>query len=155
MNARRSDVWLAGFSVSLCAVAPVATLMITLPDGYMRLDGEGEGIFAVLLLSPYLLLGLFAWWHRLSRRHSRALFLLTLLLVSYGLWVLASEAAGYRAALAKSPRGPDYMRDRYQRMEVFIVPALQWLACLVIGLALLVDAGRRRFQRNADGAPDR
>jgi hypothetical protein len=71
--------------------------------------------------------------------------------VAFGVVLLAAEASGYRAALAASPRGPDYMRDRYQRMELFIVPVLQWLACLVIGLTLLVDACRRRIQRSGVG----
>jgi hypothetical protein len=41
------------------------------------------------------------------------------------------------------------MRRRYQRMELFIVPALQWLACLVIGIVLAIDAWRKR-QRGSD-----
>jgi uncharacterized membrane protein YozB (DUF420 family) len=103
-------------------------------------------------LSPYLLLALFVWWQRHnSRRHRVALFVLTMLVVAFGVLLLAAEASGYRAALAANPKGPDYMRDRYQRMELFIVPVLQWLACLVIGLTLLVDACWRRFQRREDG----
>lgn len=31
------------------------------------------------------------------------------------------------------------MRDRYQRMELFIVPVVQWIACLTIGAALFLD----------------
>jgi hypothetical protein len=142
---------LATLSVVICLLAPFAILMITLPEGYLSLDGEGEGVFAVFLLSPYLLLASFAWWQRRnSRRHCVALLVLTMLIVAFGVLLLAAEAAGYRAALAENPRGPDYIRDRYQRMELFIVPVLQWLACLMIGLALLVDACWRWFQRRAD-----
>jgi hypothetical protein len=42
-------------------------------------------------------------------------------------------------ASVDSPRGEDYLRDRYQRMALFIVPVLQWVACLAIGSALSVD----------------
>jgi hypothetical protein len=132
-------------------IAPVATLMITLPDGYLRLDGRGEGLFAVFLLSPYLLWALFACWQRSSQRHSIALLVLTMLLVGFGLWTLAAESAGYRAALAESPRGPDYMRHRYQRMELFIVPVLQWLAGLVTGTVLAIDACRSSPARHVTG----
>lgn len=69
-------------------------------------------------------------------------------LVVFGVWLLAAEASGYRTALAESPRGPDYMRHRHQRMELFIVPALQWLACLVIGVVLAIDAWRRRLRES-------
>lgn len=53
--------------------------------------------------------------------------------------------------LPEDPKEPNYMRDRYQRMELFIVPALQWLACLLIGLTLLVDPCWGRFQRRGVG----
>jgi hypothetical protein len=142
----RNGKTLATLSVVICLLAPVATLAVTLPDGYLSLDGEGEGIFAVFLLSPYVLLALFAWGHRHRHHQSIALFVLTVLLVAFGVLLLAAEANGYRTALAESPRGPDYMRDRYQRMELFIVPVLQWLACAVIGLVLAIDACRRRLQ---------
>ncbi|MDA1051421.1 MAG: hypothetical protein O3C40_13195 [Planctomycetota bacterium] len=141
MLKENNSLLLPGLSVAICLLAPIAILAFTLPDGYLSLNGEGEGIFAVFLFSPYLLLGLFAWWQRHnSRRHRVALFVLTVLVVAFGVWALASEAAGFRAALAESPRGPDYMRDRYQRMELFIVPVLQWIACLLIGAALFADA---------------
>lgn len=145
---KKNGKTLAMVSVVICLLAPVATLVITLPDGYLSLDGEGEGLFAMFLLSPYLLLAMLAWWHRLNRRQSAGLFMLTVLLVGFGVWLLAAEASGYRTALAESPRGPDYMRHRYQRMELFIVPALQWLACLVIGVVLAIDACRRRIQES-------
>jgi hypothetical protein len=134
-------------SLTVCLLAPIAVLAFTLPDEYLSLDGEGEGVFAVFLLSPYLLLASFAWWQRNnSRRYRLALFILTMLIVAFGVWALASEAAAYRAALAEHPRGPDYLRHRYQRMELFIVPALQWLACLLIGIVLAIDAWRRRVR---------
>jgi hypothetical protein len=142
---------LPGLSLTVCLLAPIAILAFALPDEYLSLDGEGEGVFAVFLLSPYILLASFAWWQRHNRRESVALFVLIVLLVGGGVWLLAAEASGYRAAVAASPKGPDYMRDRYQRMELFIVPVLQWLACLVIGLTLLLDACWRRFQRHKDG----
>jgi hypothetical protein len=145
LSAVKNGKKVATLSVAVCLLAPVAVLMITLPDGYLSLDGEGEGIFAVFLLSPYLLLALFAWGHRRLHRHSVALLILTLLLVAFGVLLLAAESAGYRAALADSPRGPEYMRDRYQRLELFIVLVLQWLACVVIGIVLALDAGRRRL----------
>jgi hypothetical protein len=142
----KNSLLLSGLSVAICLSAPIAILAITLPDRYLSLGGEGEGVFAVFLLSPYLLLALFAWWQRHnSRRHRVALFVLTMLVVAFGVLLLAAEASGYRAALAASPRGPDYMRDRYQRMELFIVPVLQWIACLVIGLTLLVGRCRSFF----------
>jgi cytochrome c biogenesis factor len=147
----RNGRWPAAVSIAICLLAPVALLMITLPDDYLSLDGEGDGVFAVFLLSPYLVLALFAWCGRRHRRQSIALFVLTVPLVGFGVWLLAAEANGYRTALAESPRGPDYMRHRYQRMELFIVPVLQWLACLAIGSALLVDGCWRRFQRRGDG----
>ena len=140
----------AGLSFVICLFAPVATLAIVLRDGYMRLRSGDEFVFLVILLGPYLLLGLFAWRRRRSRRQSVALVFLTVLLAIFGLWILASESAGYRAALADSGRGPDYMRERYQRTALFVVPALQWIACLVIGLVLFVDARRR--SRWADDA---
>lgn len=139
---------LPGLSLTVCLLAPIAILALTLPDEYLSLDGEGEAVFAVFLLSPYLVLALFAWGHRHRRRESLALFLLTMPLVVFGVWLLAAEASGYRTALAESPRGPDYMRHRYQRMELFIVPALQWLACLVIGVVLGIDAWRRRLRES-------
>jgi len=153
MNARKDEnsLLLPGFSVAICLLAPVAILAFTLPGGYLPLSGEGEGIFAVFLLSPYLLLGLFAWWQRHNSRRDRvALFVLTVLVVAFGVWALASEAAGFRAALAESPRGPEYMRHRYQRMELFIVPVLQWIACLVIGLVLFLDWCWKRVTTCAD-----
>jgi hypothetical protein len=143
---KRNGEWLAAVSIVICLLAPVAILMITLPEDYLSLDGEGEGAFAVFLLSPYLVLALFAWLSRRHRRQSIALLVLTVPLVVFGVWLLAAEANGYRTALAESPRGPDYMRDRYQRMELFIVPVLQWLACLVIGGVLAMDACWRRLQ---------
>jgi hypothetical protein len=139
----------ASLSLVACALAPIATLAITLRDGYMRLRGEEEYFFVVLLLGPYLLLALLAWWRRRSRRESVALLILTALLVAFGLWALAGESAEYRAALAESPRGPDYMRDRYQRMGLFLVPALQWIACLIIGTTLCISAWWRRVSSGA------
>jgi hypothetical protein len=137
--------WLAAGSIAICLLAPVVILTITLPDDYLSLDGEGEGVFAVFLLSHYLMLAFFAWWGRRHHRQSIALLVLTVLLVGFGVLLLAAEANGFRTALAESPRGPDYMRHRYQRMELFIVPVLQWLACLVVGAVLLVDSCWRRL----------
>jgi hypothetical protein len=133
-------------------LVPIAILAFTLPDGYLSLDGEGEWLFAVFLLSPYLVLALFAWWNRRHLRQSIALFVLTVLLVGFGVLLLAAEANGYRTALAESPRGPDYMRHRYQRMELFIVPVVQWLGCLVVGGVLALDACWRRLQPRFDSA---
>jgi hypothetical protein len=134
--------------VTVCLSAPIAILAFALPNEYLSLDGEGESVFAVFLLSPYLLLASFAWWQRHNRRESAALFVLIVLLVGGGVWLLAADANGYRTALVEHPRGPDYMRHRYQRVELFIVPFLQWLACLVIGVVLAVDAWRRRKRRS-------
>lgn len=145
---------IAILSLVVCLLAPIATLMVTLPDRYLRLDGEGEGVFAVFLLSPYVVLASFAWWQHRSRRNSVAILVLTLLIVVFGLWGLAGESAGYRAALAENPRGPDYIRDRYQRMDLFIVPVLQWLACLAIGWALFVESCWKRIRR-PDGVSER
>ena len=146
---RDRSLLLPGVSLTVCLMAPIAILALTLPDGYLSLDGEGEGVFAVFLLSPCLVLASFAWWQRHHRRESVALFVLIILLVGGGVWLLAAEASGYRAALAGHPRGPDYMRHRYQKMELFIVPALQWLACLVIGAALVIGAWRK-LQRGSE-----
>lgn len=147
-SSEKNGETLAALAVVISLLAPVATLVVTLPGGYLSLDGEGEAVFAAFLLSPYVALVLFAWGHRHLRRQSIALLVLTVLVVAFGVLLLASEANGYRTALAESPRGPDYMRHRYQRMELFIVPALQWLACLVMGLVLGVDAGKRRLSRS-------
>jgi hypothetical protein len=140
-----SGLLLPGLSLTVCLLAPIAILAFALPNEYLSLDGEGESVFAVFLLSPYLLLASLAWWQRHHRRESVALFVLIVLLVGGGVWLLAAEANGYRTALAEHPRGPDYMRHRYQRMELFIVPALQWLACVAIGVVLAIDAWRRRL----------
>lgn len=75
---------------------------------------------------------------------------MTVLVVAFGVWALASEAAGFRAALAESPRGPDYMRHRFQRMELFIVPVLQWIACLMFGGALFLDWCWKRVTRRGE-----
>lgn len=137
---------LPGLSLAVCLLAPIAIPALTLPDVYLPLDREG--VFAVFLLRAYLVLALLAWGHRHRRRESLALLLLTMPLVVFGVWLLAADASGYRTALAESPRGPDCMRHRYQRMELFIVPALQWLPCLVIGVVLAIDAWRRRLRES-------
>ena len=151
-RSEKSGLLPAAISIAMCLLAPVAILTITLPGDYLSLDGEGEGVFAVFLLSPYLVLALLAWLGRRRLRQSLALLVLTVLLVGFGVLLLAAEANGYRTALAESPRGPDYMRDRYQRMELFIVPVLQWLACLAIGAVLALDACWRRLQPRFDSA---
>lgn len=51
---------LPSLSLAVCLSAPIAILALTLPDEYLSLDGEGEAVFAVFLLSPYLVLALFA-----------------------------------------------------------------------------------------------
>lgn len=138
----------AALTLAVCLLAPIVTLAISLPDGYLQLRSGGDYVLATLLGAPYLLLGVFAWLRRGNRRESIALFILAALLAALGLWALAAEAAGYRAALVESPRGPQYMQDRFQRMALFLVPAAQGLIGLLIGLAVAVQTAWRRIARN-------
>ena len=47
--AEESGFWLTKLSITLCLLAPVAVLVITLPDGFLSLDGEGEGVLGAEL----------------------------------------------------------------------------------------------------------
>jgi len=135
---------LAKITIGLCLAAAVATVGIALPGDYLPLKVRTDYLFMLLLVGPYMLIGTVAWRVSNNRRASMALLVLTVLVV-VGVAMIGLESAHYRATIATHPRGAEYMKERYQRMAVFLVPTMQWFVALLAGGAVLLQelfAGR-------------
>lgn len=130
---------LAKASITICGLSGTSTVALVLPGEYLMLNGPEEYLLLLLLVSPYLFMGLIAWCSREQRRTSMVLFIFVSFLALVGLYLIGSESYGYQSSLKTHPRGPEYAKTRYQRMALFLVPALQWLLALVVGAAVLVQ----------------
>ena len=135
---------LTKFSVAICLLAAIATLLLILPGEYCRLTTTAESLFVVVIVGPYLLLALLAWSRRDDQRASRSLLILNVLVALVGLGVFAAETSDFRTQVAdftaRDPgRGAEYIQARLQRTALFVVPTLQWLVSLMAAGALLVQ----------------
>ena len=146
---------LTKFSIAICLLAAIATLLLILPGEYCRLTTTAESLFVVVIIGPYLLLALLAWSRRDDQRASRSLLILNVLVALVGLGVFAAETSDFRTQVAdftaRDPgRGAEYIQARLQRI-VFVVPALQWLVSLMAAGALLVQTTWKKGDAHGTG----
>jgi hypothetical protein len=113
-------------AVCLCTAVAETVLGCTSTAGL----APGDVLFVLIDIGPYLLLALFAWWHRGRRAASWVLFAVAVGLSAWGLWVFGMDSYRYHSE-------PHYRM--IQRMDVFVVPLWQWAVVLAVGLALRVS----------------
>jgi uncharacterized membrane protein len=124
---------------AICCLASAITLVL----GYSSTAGPGAGdaLVVAYVLGPYLLLGLFAWWHRGKSIVSWLLLALTVLLATWGVCLFGLDSHWYHT---------DWQYRMTMRLTVLLVPLLQWAAGLVVVLVLFF-AGE--LGRQADDVP--
>ncbi|MEA5474731.1 hypothetical protein VB716_10915 [Synechococcus sp. CCY9201] len=99
---------------------------------------SGDLPFLAFLVAPYLLLGLLAWRERERRSLSNLLFIVVLLLSLGGTILLGADSYRFHTV-------PEHRL--VQRMTIIVVPMLQSMAAIAIGLLLQANrmlTGHRR-----------
>jgi hypothetical protein len=114
-------------TIGICLLAATAELVLGCTST-ASLTAD-DAVVLPLLLGRYVLLCLFAWWQRRARAASWLLLALAGALAAWALYVSGVDNYRYHTE-------PDYRK--VQRVAVFVVPLLQWVVVLVVGLVMLV-----------------
>jgi hypothetical protein len=139
----------ARLTIAVCLLAAVVETVL----GCTSTAGltSGDVLIVLFVISPYLLLALFAWRQRGQPATSWTLLAIAVGLSAWGLYVSGEDSYRYHT-------DPQYRL--VQRTAVFFVPLMQWAVVLLLVLALLVrwlNSPRGRPANGADrgAAPDR
>jgi hypothetical protein len=126
--------------MAICVLAAAATLIVGFTGCDWSILTPGDAWVVPIVLAPYVLLGLLAWWRRESRAASVLVLVAVLVLAGAGLGLFGLDAYG---------RATDPRYGMAMHFQVVGVPALQGLGVLVLGLALLAGraVGRLRTRR--------
>ena len=117
--------------LSVCLFASVGSLAIGFAGhGWSLISAEDVLIFP-LVVGPYAVIAVLAWWRRSSHKESMVLLAVVLLLGAYGLWSFGASA--YRRQV-----DPSY--GMAMDLSPLVVPALQWLAVTILAAAFGIAA---------------
>jgi hypothetical protein len=117
-------------TLALCFVALASeSVLICLATNDPSSLGAGDAAILTFILGPYVLLAVIAWMARIGRRLAWSAFAVTLLLVTWGLWVSGTHAYHYLT-------DPDYRK--LQAVGVFLMPLGQWFLSFCLGVAVVV-----------------
>jgi hypothetical protein len=120
----------------LCTLAALTGLILVVTSTTGLRSGDLP--FLAFLVAPYLLLGLLAWRERERRSLSNLLFIVVLLLSLGGTILLGADSYRFHTV-------PEHRL--VQRMTIIVVPMLQSMAAIAIGLLLQANrmlTGHRR-----------
>jgi hypothetical protein len=120
---------IAKISLAICFFALIAKVSILIAC-YGRLSAfhSGDLLYLLLIIGPYLLLGLMAWRWRGHRGVSIAALVLILIVASAGIFLLGDDCYNYRV-------NPQYRL--YDRYAIPIAILLQCLGTGLLGLVIL------------------
>jgi hypothetical protein len=117
--------------LGVCFFAAIGSLAIGFAGhGWSLMSAEDVLIFP-LVVGPYAVIAVIAWWRRYSHKESILLLAVVLLIAAYGLWSFG--ASSYRRHV--DPRGGMAMD-----LSPLVVPTLQWLAVTILAAAFGVAA---------------
>jgi hypothetical protein len=119
--------------LSVCLCAAVGSLAIGFAGHGWSLMSIEEVLVFPLVVGPYSVIAVLAWWRRYSHKESMLLLAVVLLLGACGIWSFGASA--YR-------RHVDPSGEMAMNLSPLVIPALQWLAVTILaavfGLAAVV-----------------
>ena len=117
-------------SLIICLFALIATVSIPITcRGSSSAFNLSDLLALLIIIGPYLLLGLMAWRWRGHRGVSVIAFLLILIVASGGLYLIGNDCYNYQVY-------PQYRL--YDNYTLPVVILLEWLGTGLLGLIILV-----------------
>jgi hypothetical protein len=124
-----------------CVLAALATFVLGFAGCGWSIMVPEDAVVVPLVLSPYALLTIMAWWRRKRRVASVVILAATFLVAAAGLLAFGTDAWRVQSE-------PHY--GMAMRLTVIVVPVLQWVATVVLGVGLAVARAIARMREPSE-----